>query len=118
MLADPEVVEYVNKHFVVVQYNLWGDEEVTDLDGEVLTEKSAAEKWGVMFTPTWVFLPDTVTGDKSVKEQAIGAMPGSFGKGTFLDLFTWVYEKRNETDENFQRYHNRRIEERRAASKG
>lgn len=118
VLVDPDIVSYIKEHFVVVQFNLWGDEEVTDLDGEVLTEKSAAEKWGVMFTPTWVFLPDTVTDDKSVKEQAIGAMPGAFGKGTFLDLFTWVYEKGNEGNENFQRYHNRRIEERRAARKG
>ncbi len=49
--------KYVSEHFKVVQYNLYGDEEVIDLDGEVLTEKTAAEKWGIMFTPTWLFLP-------------------------------------------------------------
>ena len=118
VLSDPEVVNYLNEHFVVVQFNLWGDEEVTDLDGEVLTEKTAAEKWGVMFTPTWVFLPEKVATDMSVKDAAVGAMPGSFGKGTFLDLFTWVYEKGYEGDETFQRYHNRRVEERRAERNG
>lgn len=116
VLSDPEVVDYVTEHFVVVQYNLWGSEEVTDLDGEVLTEKLAAEKWGVMFTPTWVFLPDTVSGDQSVKDAAIGAMPGAFGKQTFLDLFTWIYDKGYDGEESFQKYHNRRVEERRAAN--
>lgn len=118
VLSDPEVVEYLNEHFVVVQFNLWGDEEVTDLDGEVLTEKLAAEKWGVMFTPTWVFLPEQVSGDQSVGDAAVGAMPGAFGKGTFLDLFTWVFEKGYNGEETFQRYHNRRVEERRAAKNG
>jgi len=118
VLSDTEVVGYLKENFVIVQYNLFGDEEVTDLDGEVLTEKSAAEKWGVMFTPTWVFLPDTVTKGKSLKEVAVGQMPGAFGKGTFLDLFTWVNEKGYEGDETFQRYHIRRVAERQAARKG
>jgi len=41
-------------------------------------------------------------------------MPGAFSKGTTLDLMTWVLEKRYllDTDEDFQRYHARRIKER------
>jgi hypothetical protein len=41
-------------------------------------------------------------------------MPGAFSKGTTLDLLTWVNEKRYEldSDEDFQRYHARRIKER------
>ena len=44
-------------------------------------------------------------------------MPGAFGRGTTLDMFTWVNEKRYtlDSDEDFQRYHARRINERRAA---
>jgi len=115
VLSDPEVVSYLKENFVVVQYNLFGDEEVTDLDGEVLSEKTAAEKWDVMFTPTWIFLPEAVLTGKSLKDVAVGQMPGAFGKGTFLDLFTWVNEKGYEGDESFQRYHGRRDRERRAA---
>lgn len=118
VLEDTEVVSYLKDHFVVVQYNLYGDEEVIDLDGEVTTEKKAAEKWGIMFTPTWIFLPEKVVAENSVKDTAIGMMPGAFGKGTFLDLFTWVNDKGNEGEETFQRYHARRIEERRAAAGG
>ena len=115
VLADDEVVAYLKEHFVIVQYNLFGDEEVTDLDGDVLVEKTAAEKWGVMFTPTWIFLPENVETGSSVKDLAVGQMPGLFGKGTFLDLFTWINENGYEGDETFQRYHARRDKERRAA---
>jgi len=116
VLSDPEVAAYLQEHFVVVQYNLYGDEEVIDLDGEVLTEKTAASKWGILFTPNWFFLPEEFDGSTSADKAAIGQMPGAFGKGTFLDLFTWIYEKGYEGEEAFQRYHARRIEERRAAS--
>ena len=114
VLSDPAVVEYVSEHYKVVQYNLYGDEEVTDLDGEVLTEKNAAMKWGIMFTPTWLFLPDAADDSLDASKAAVGTMPGAFGKGTFLDLFTWVYDKGYEGDEAFQRYHARRIAERQA----
>lgn len=118
VLQDQEVVDFLAEHYVVVQYNLYGDEEVVDLDGDVLSEKSAAEKWGIMFTPTWLFLPDTADGELSVADAAVGNMPGAFGKGTFLDLFTWVYDKGYDGDEAFQRYHARMIEERGASAGG
>lgn len=115
VLADPEVVRYISEHYKVVQYNLYGDEEVIDLDGDVLTEKTAAAKWGIMFTPTWLFMPEEADGSVDVSQAAVGTMPGAFGKGTFLDLFTWVQEKGYDGDEAFQRYHARRIAERQAA---
>src|SRR3546814_4594633 len=94
------------------QYNLYGDEEVTDLDGEVLTEKTAARKWGIAFTPTILFLPEGADGSLDARQAAVASMPGAFQKGTFLDMFTWVRDKLYETDEDFQRYHARRIRER------
>lgn len=117
LLADPEVADYIKANFKVVQYNMFGDEEVTDLDGEVLTEKTAARKWGYVFTPTMVFLPDTVPEGKSVSEAAVATMPGAFGKWTFLDMFQWVREKGYERDEHFQQYHARHINELRAQGK-
>lgn len=115
ILSDPEVRDYIKANYKMVQYNLYGDEEVTDLDGEVLTEKTAARKWGIAFTPTILFLPETADGEADARQAAVASMPGAFQKGTFLDMFTWVREKLYETDEDFQRYHARRISERRAA---
>lgn len=117
LLSDPEVRDYIKANFKVVQYNMFGDEEVTDLDGEVLTEKKAARKWGYVFTPTIVFLPDEVPAGKTVAEAAVATMPGAFGKWTFLDMFRWVREKGYEKDEHFQIYHARHIKELRAAGK-
>ena len=41
-LRRPEINNYIRKNFNVIQMNLWGDREVTDLDGEVTTEKKLA----------------------------------------------------------------------------
>ena len=117
ILSDPEVAEYIRTNFKVVQYNMFGDEEVTDTDGEVLTEKTAARKWGFAFTPTMVFMPEEITDSKPASQLAVQVMPGAFGKWTFLNMFRWVREKGYEGDEHFQKYHARVIEELRAAGK-
>lgn len=114
LLSDPEVRDYIREHFMVVQYNMFGDEEVTDLDGEVLTEKTAARKWGYVFTPTIVFLPDVAPESGTVAQAAVATMPGAFGKWTFLNMFRWVNEKGYESGEHFQHYHARIIAELRA----
>ncbi len=117
LLSDPEVSDFIKENYKVVQYNMFGDEEVTDLDGEVLTEKSAARKWGVVFTPTILFMPETVPDGQNTAEAAVAVMPGAFGKWTFLDMFRWVSEKGYDTDEHFQKYHARHINELREAGR-
>lgn len=117
ILTDPEVRDFIQANYMVVQYNLYGDEEVVDLDGETLTEKTAARKWRVTFTPTIFFLPEEADGSKDVGASTVAVMPGAFRKGTFLDMFQWVHLKGYDTDEDFQRYHARRIVERREAGK-
>ena len=114
VFSEPEVSAYIDENFFVVQLNLHGDIEVTDFDGEVLPEKDMARKWRVMFTPSVVFLPEEVPEGEDALEASVAVMPGAFSKGTSLDMFTWVYEKRYLIDngEDFQRYHARRITER------
>lgn len=114
ILSDPEVSDFIKANFKVVQYNMFGDEEVTDLDGDVLSEKTAARKWGYVFTPTMVFLPEEVPEGKTAAEAAVATMPGAFGKRTFLNMFKWVAEKGYDSDEHFQKYHARIINELRA----
>ncbi|MDH3667540.1 MAG: thioredoxin family protein [Paracoccaceae bacterium] len=115
VLSDPEVADFIKANFLVVQYNMFGDEEVTDFDGEVLTEEEAVRRWGVIFTPTIIFLADEVSGDVvKASEAAVQTMPGAFGKWTTLNMFRWVYKKGYEGEEHFQKYHARIIEELRA----
>jgi len=112
VLSNEGVSDYIKDNFVVVQYNLYGDEEVIDLNGDTLTEKEAAVRWGVVFTPTVMFLDDEAADDATMKDTVVQTMPGAFGKGTVLDMFTWVRNKGYEGDEQFQRYHARMIQER------
>ena len=109
-----EISSYIDENYFVVQLNLHGDIEVTDFDGETLSEKDMARKWGILFTPSIMFLPEEVAEGVSTPQSAVAVMPGAFGPGTTLDMFTWVNEKRYELDngEDFQRYHARRIQER------
>ena len=113
VFPDPTITQFINDNYFVVQMNLHGSTEVTDFDGETLEERQMARKWGVLFTPSMMFIPKEVTEGMTAPEAAIAVMPGAFGKGTTLDLLTWVAEERylNE-DEDFQRYHARMIQER------
>lgn len=112
--SDPGVIEMIEENYFVVRLNLHGDIEVTDFDGETLSEKAMARKWGILFTPTVMFLPEEVEDGVSAPQAAVATMPGAFSKGTTLDLMTWVLEERYllDGDEDFQRYHARMIQER------
>ncbi|MEM7176737.1 MAG: thioredoxin family protein [Pseudomonadota bacterium] len=111
VFSDPDISQYIQDHFVVVQMNLFGDEEVTDFDGESLPEKEMARRWGVVFTPTILFMPETAPQGQTAGQAAVATMPGAFGKGTSLHMFQWVAEKGYEGDEHFQKYHARKLAE-------
>ncbi|WP_372605581.1 thioredoxin family protein [Actibacterium sp.] len=100
----PEIESLIVENYFVVQMNLFGDVEVTDFDGTVLPEKEMARRWGIMFTPTMMFMPDTAPEGGTAAQAAVVTMPGAFGKGTTRALLNWVLEKGYETDEHFQKY--------------
>lgn len=112
--TDPRVREMLEEDYFPVQINLHGDVEIGDADGEFMPEKAAARRWGVLFTPTMIFLPTELDPERHAVEQAVAMMPGAFSAGTTFDLLTWVKEERylDQSEEDFQRYHARRIRER------
>jgi thioredoxin-related protein len=111
---DPRVNALLMDAYFPIQINLHGETDIVDTDGELLSEKEAVGKWGVLFTPTMILLPDELDEGKSATQQAIAVMPGAFSPGTTLDLLTWVHEGRylDQSEEDFQRYHARMIRER------
>jgi thioredoxin-related protein len=111
---DPRIKALLEDVYYPVQIDLNGSRELTDTDGEAMNEKNAVRKWGLMFTPTMIFLPAEMDQTLSVSQQAVAVMPGAFGVGTTLDMMTWVAEERYLTkdEEDFQRYHARMIRER------
>ena len=84
---------------------------MTDLDGETLPEKEMARKWGLLFTPTLMFLPQDVPEGVTAPQAAVAVMPGAFEKGTTLAMLRWVAEKGYEGDEPFQKYLARSLSE-------
>lgn len=107
----PEIDAALRDTYFVVQLNLFGDLEVTDFDGTVLSEKEMAQKWNVLFTPTMMFFPQEVTDDVSGQNAAVAVVPGAFGRWTTLNLLNWVRDEVYLTDESFQRYHARMLQE-------
>lgn len=114
----PEIADYIRENFFVVQLNLHGALEVTDFDGDVRSERDMARKWGLLFTPTMIFLPPEVAQDTTAAGAAVAMMPGAFGAQTTFDMLVWVNEERYDVvdGEDFQRYHARMIAERQSAS--
>ena len=112
-----KVSNYIDENFFVVQLNLHGDLEVTDFDGEILSEKAMARKWSILFTPTVLYLPQEVGEGLTATRAAVSFMPGAWSAATTIDMLTWVKEERYLLDngEDFQRYHARRFNERKAA---
>ncbi|KAA5606658.1 thioredoxin fold domain-containing protein [Roseospira marina] len=117
VLADPAINAYVREHFNVLQLNLFGERHVTDLDGEEMPEKQLARRWGVLFTPTFIFLPEDPAdaAGQTGKEAAVFHMHGAFGKGTFTSAFEWVKQKGYATDRHFQQFVADRMAARQAA---
>ncbi len=114
VLAQRYINDYVRDNFAVVQLDVFGAREVTDFDGSKMSEAKLAERWGVMFTPTVVFLKDELPGDLKAWGQPLEVtrMSLGFGAATFYDLFVWIRAKVYEQDRNFQRFHVARMAER------
>ncbi|HXZ48057.1 MAG TPA: thioredoxin fold domain-containing protein [Usitatibacter sp.] len=56
--AQPDIVELTRRRFVAIALNIWGDREVTWVDGRRTSEKELARALRVQFTPTLLFLDE------------------------------------------------------------
>ncbi len=56
--GNREIAEFSQKHFDTIAINMWGDREVVNLKGDDVTEKTFAEDFKVMFTPTMLMLDE------------------------------------------------------------
>ena len=55
---QPDIVDKTRRHFVPIALNLWGDREVTWVDGRRMTEKELGRMLKVQFTPTLLFFDE------------------------------------------------------------
>jgi thioredoxin-related protein len=52
---ERDIVDYTRRYFHVIPIDIWGDREVTDMEGETFTEKRYAEREKTNFTPSLIF---------------------------------------------------------------
>ncbi|MCU7852024.1 MAG: thioredoxin fold domain-containing protein [Candidatus Thiodiazotropha sp. (ex Monitilora ramsayi)] len=90
-----DIVEKTKNSFQVIEINIWGDNEVTDLDGKVTTEKDLAARLKVMYTPTLLFLDE--------QGHTVLRINGYFPPHKFSTALDYVAEKQ-ETKQRFRDY--------------
>lgn len=93
--ARPEIEAYIKSRFEILQLNLVGAREVTDFDGEKLSEKQLAEKYGIRFSPTVQFFPERAEGlgRKRPREREIIRTQGYLQPPQFLGTFRYIAER-------------------------
>jgi thioredoxin-related protein len=93
--ARPDISKFVQDNFEILPLNVIGSRKVTDVDGEELSEKQLAAKYGVKFTPTIQFFPTSLDGIKAVTpiEREVIRIPGYLKPDDFLDVFRFVQQR-------------------------
>jgi thioredoxin-related protein len=99
--AKPEIAEYIKQRFEILQLNIIGSREVTDFDGQKLTEKAFAQKYGVRGVPVFQFFPDNAArlADKAPRDREVARGQGYIEPQPFLDMFRFVADRRYEKGE-------------------
>ena len=105
-LANTDIVEYIRKHFFVLQLNLYGARSVTDFDGKEMEERQLARRWRVNFTPTISFFPKDLAKVEGKPGGDVEAfrLTGYWKPFHFHSTFVYVETGGYESEPNFQRW--------------
>jgi thioredoxin-related protein len=97
--ARPDIEDFVRANFDILQLNIIGSRKVTDFDGGEMPEKALAAKYGIRFTPTFQFFPESATGlaGKPPDQREVARLPGYLLPDDFLAMFRYVRERGYET---------------------
>jgi thioredoxin-related protein len=97
--ARPDIAEFVKANFDVLLVNIIGSRVVTDFDGAELSEKQLAGKYGVRYTPTLQFFPETIAGLKSraPDQREVSRIAGYLKPDDFIAMFRYVRSKAYES---------------------
>lgn len=84
--SSREITDKTREYFDVVAINIWGDREVTDLDGQVTTEKAFSRALEVDFTPTLLFLDE--------QGKAVARLNGYYPPHQFETVLDYAGQKK------------------------
>lgn len=102
--TDERIAAMLREDFMVVQMNLFGNVPVTDFDGTEMDERDMLRRWGIVFTPTMIFLPESAPESGTAVQAASMVMPGAYERGTVRLMLQYVLERGYAGDEHFQHY--------------
>jgi thioredoxin-related protein len=88
-LSQREIEATLREKFDVIAVNLWGDRDVTGLDGKAYTEKSYGAALKIQFTPSLLFLDET--------GQTILRLNGYVPPARLQTALDWVGGKQEKT---------------------
>jgi thioredoxin-related protein len=93
--AEPAITEWIRPRFEILQLDLHGAREVTDLDGSKSEERAFARRIAGQMTPVAIFLPaDPAEAlGRPAHQVAVAKMPGYLPPREFLLLFRYVHEE-------------------------
>jgi len=83
--ADPELKDFIVRHFDGISLNLWGDREVISVSGRDFTEKTFAAALKVQYTPTLIFLDE--------RGQVVLRLNGYYPADDFRAALRYVAQK-------------------------
>ena len=91
-LSKPAIRDFIKENFTILQLNILGSKIVTDFDGEELSEKQLARKYGVRFTPTVQFFSDDpkLLAAKQPKKREVARAQGYLNPDHFHSFFKFV----------------------------
>ena len=97
--ARADIENYVKTNFDILQLNIIGARKVTDFDGAEISEKALAAKYGVRFTPTLQFFPESADSltTASPDKREVARAAGYLRPDDFLAMFRYVREQAYET---------------------
>jgi thioredoxin-related protein len=103
--ANDKIRNFITTHFEVLQLNVIGSRPVTDFDGEEISEKQLASKYGIRFTPTIQFFPKSFSGIDAMaaKDREATRLAGYMPPDQFLSMFQYVAEQAYQK-KTFQQY--------------
>lgn len=107
--APGAIADKMQQHFVSIAINIWGDADVTWIDGRRFTEKTLARELKVQFTPTLIFF-DT-DGRQALR------INGYHGPERFGPIIDYVVE-RQDRRQSLAEYLDGRLREPALAPKG
>lgn len=105
--AETRIADKAKRHFVAVELNLWGDREVTWVDGRKMSEKELGRRLAVQFTPTLLLFDE--------RGAVVGRLNGYFPANRLEAALDFVAQKM-EAKQSFADYLQNAVKEEAAAT--